>query len=96
MGKDSLLYFLFECCDTKHLRIGTMESITFPRNFQAKSQKEKLTFFNATGAVLPYLLFQNPSRSFFSFFHDVTKNKNYCINFLSFEKVNKVEQHQWR
>jgi len=44
MGKDSLLYFLFECCDTKNLRIGTVESITFPKNFQAKLQKDKLKF----------------------------------------------------
>jgi hypothetical protein len=44
MGKDSLLYFLFECCDTKKLRIGTIESIIFPKSFQAKLQKDKLKY----------------------------------------------------
>ena len=44
MGKDSLLYFLFECCDTKNLRIGTIESIIFPKSFQAKLQKDKLKY----------------------------------------------------
>jgi hypothetical protein len=44
MGKDSLLYFLFGCCDTKNLRIGTIELIIFPKSFQAKLQKDKLKF----------------------------------------------------
>ncbi len=44
MGKDSLLYFLFECCEIKNLRIGTIESIIFPKNCQAKLQKDKLKF----------------------------------------------------
>jgi hypothetical protein len=44
MGKDSPPFFLFEFCDSKNLGIGTMESITIPRNFQAKSQKDKLKF----------------------------------------------------
>jgi hypothetical protein len=44
MGKDSLLFFLFEFCVTKILGIGTIESTTIPRNFQAKKQKDKHKF----------------------------------------------------
>jgi hypothetical protein len=44
MEKDSLFFFLFEICETKMLGIGTSESITIPRNFKAKLQKEKLKF----------------------------------------------------
>lgn len=46
MGKDSPLFFLFEFCDTKNLGIGTIESITIPRNFQAKSERDKLKFLD--------------------------------------------------
>ena len=44
MGKDSLLYFLFGFCDTKYYGIGTIDSLTIPRNFQAMSQKDELKF----------------------------------------------------
>ena len=44
MGKNSLLYFIFEFCDTNILGIRTIESITCPRHFQAKSQIDKLKF----------------------------------------------------